>query len=201
MTVGVIIPVGPGHEDVAREAVASVERAWRTSSGPFTRKRIVTVPDPQGELGRSAARNWGMDACRGLDWHFLLDADDWMVAQAFSRVDTTASATFGAISLDGVAVRRNRWPVDRNALLRHGTDGTVCMGCFVKGDLGVRFDESLDNGEDFDFYMRLPDFIKVKEPLVDIRYSQDRRTKADRHEAGWREACERAIDRYREVVT
>jgi hypothetical protein len=46
------------------------------------------------------------------------------------------------------------------------------MGFFVKADVAreLRFDESMNIAEDYDFYVRLPSFAKVSEPLARIGY-------------------------------
>lgn len=199
MRVGIIIPVGPGHEHVAEEAVDSVERAWKMTPGPFTDHLVVRVPDPEGHLGRSAARNWGMDAFRDLDWHFLLDADDRMMPEAFMHVRRDSPATFGAVFLRGKVSPHNRYPVSRSDLFVHGAKGTLSMGCFVRGDLGLRFNETLDVGEDFDFYMRLPGFTKVKQPLVDIgwRVPSAGGPRGYQSDVPWLERCGLVIDGYK----
>lgn len=192
----VVIPVGPGHEPESLQAMESVRLAWQTGPGPFTDHAVVRVMDTFGDLGRSRARNLGMHH-NPADFHFLLDADDRMMPEAFALVDLEAPATFGAIWCDGERARGDRHPVTRATLFEHGARGTLAMGCFLRGDLGLRFDETLDNGEDFDFYMRLPGFTKRTEPLVDISY----RAKRDRRRAGWLEACEAVADRYRSLPT
>ena len=197
MRVVVIIPVGPGHEQVAQTAVYSVHKAWATTSGPFLDLAVVLVPDPQGLRGRSAARNWAMDAYPA-DWHFFLDADDWMDLQAFNLVSLSFAATFGAVCLGRKVIRENRWPCTRADLFEYGAAGTLSMGCFVRGDLGLRFNDTLDVGEDFDFYMRLPNFHKVAVPLVHIGYNVPSaggpRSSA---KCQWREACAEVVERYR----
>jgi glycosyltransferase involved in cell wall biosynthesis len=195
MNVGVIIPVGPGHEALAKAAVRSVLSASRITLGPFRRFEIVVVPDLDGALGRSAARNRGMDAYPA-DWHFLLDADDEMMPDAFRLVDTNVAATFGAIYLNGRPSRENRHPVKLDTILEHGALGTLSMGCFVRGDLGLRFDESMDAAEDFDFYMRLPSFVKRREPLVNIGYHHPSAGGPRGGESAWCDRCREVIARY-----
>lgn len=197
MTVVVIIPVGPGHNKLAPLAVASVRRAWKTSHGPFSDVRIVTVPDPEGLLGRSRARNQGMDE-NPADFHFLLDADDEMDMAAFHRVDLDAPATFGAVCLSGRIYRHNIHPCTRETLLERGARGTLSMGCFVRGDLGLRFDETMDVGEDFDFYLRLPGFVKLEEPLASIGYDQPSAGgPRGYYRTDWLGACNAVIERYK----
>lgn len=197
MNVAVIIPVGPGHEKLAKRANRSVTAAWKQSPGPFSICRVAMVPDPHGELGRSRARNRGLDE-NPADWHFLLDADDEMCLGAFELVDLEAPATFGAICLKGRRYVDDVWPCTRELILhRRFARGTLSMGCFVRGDLGLRFDESLDVGEDFDFYLRLPSFTKREEPLVSIGYDQPSAGGPRGYETvSWLQVCDHIIARY-----
>ena len=193
MRVSVIIPVGPYHREIAEGARQSVMEAW-ANPGPFRSLNIDLCYDHAGG-NRSRARNEGLS--KPCDWYFLLDADDRMMREAFSLVDLSAPATFGQIMLDGKRSKRNRHPVTRADLFEHGADGTLTMGFFLRGDLGLRFDETLENGEDFDFYMRLPGFVKVKPPLVNIGYSTiSGNGKHKGFEGGWHEACRKVIDSY-----
>jgi hypothetical protein len=157
------------------------------------------VRDLEGRLGRSAARNKGLDD-NPADWHFLLDADDEMAPGAFSLVDLETPATFGAVRLHPRTNQTapNYWPVTREFLFLRGAEGTLSMGCFVRGNLGLRFDESLDFGEDFDFYMRLPGFTKQREPLAYIGY--DRPSASGPRQAienKWVERSNQVIAQYR----
>lgn len=199
MKVVVITPVGPWHERLVDEATASVRRAWKAWRGPFTELHHEIVPDPEGQLGRSRARNQGMDE-HPADFHFLLDADDQMMPDAFRLVDVMAPATFGAVCLNGKVRTWNVWPLDRRTLLERGAHGTLSMGCFVRGDLGLRFNEDMDVAEDFDFYLRLPGFTKRREPLVSIGYDQpSARGPRGYFETNWLEQCNALIDSYRRV--
>ena len=71
LRVAVIIPVGPGHEALYTECRASVERAWRRGRGPFVTMSLIAVDDTGGQLGRSQARNIGIERGVGVDpWNF-----------------------------------------------------------------------------------------------------------------------------------
>jgi glycosyltransferase involved in cell wall biosynthesis len=197
VNVAVIIPVGPGHEEYSVAAVASVRAAWQHNPGPFRNIVVDVVEDTEGKLGRSAARNLGLDRNRA-DWHFLMDADDEMTPGGFALADTTRAATFGAVCLNGVVMRENRRNVAREDLFVRGALGTLSMGFFLYGGLGRRFNETMDAGEDFDFYLRLPDFVKRDEPIVSIG--------RDKPSAGgprgyqtldWVATCNEVIRRYR----
>lgn len=194
-----MIPVGPGHEDFAHSAVRSVETAWRYSHGVFSALEIVTVPDPDGVMGRSAARNSGVSE-HPSDWYFFLDADDEMLPPAFTLVRPDYPATFGAVCLNGRIARENVHPLTPEKLLQHGARGTLSMGCFVNGDVAksTPFDESLDAGEDFDFYLRLPGFVKLREPLVSIGYHRPSAGGPRGYEdIDWWSVCDEVCERYR----
>src|SRR5258707_1370425 len=83
----VVMPVGPGHELFALDAIDSVTNA-ATRPGAFDDVCVVRVDDLNGELGRSAARNDGVKRAKGAgaDWLFFLDADDLMHPDAFEAV-------------------------------------------------------------------------------------------------------------------
>lgn len=195
MKCAVVIPVGPNHEAYLDACVTSVKKAWECGRGPFTKLEFVIMRDPQGAHGRSAMRNEGM-ASVTTDWYFLLDADDLMMRGAFQMLAPEVDATFGAVWIERKVTPGNRWPVTRDDLFKYGADGTLSMGCFVRGNLGLQFDEALDVGEDFDFYLRLPSFVKRFDPLVAIGYR--RSAGGPRSSAGtrWREACWDVVQRY-----
>jgi glycosyltransferase involved in cell wall biosynthesis len=209
----IVTPVGPGHERVAAECAASVAAAWAHSPGPFTFHAHVLQNDSLGELGRSRARNTAVAANPDADWYFFIDADDLCDKRAFDRfgqalaADADVAAVFGAVCTDrnGV-VCENVYPLDWARLMRHGPDSTLAMGCFVRADAArsTPFDEGLDAGEDFDFYLRLLDpragrrWVKVGKPLVTIRTRVPSATGPRGYEAlDWRAACRGAIDRWK----
>ncbi len=194
MKLVVITPVGPGHESILPLAALSV---LHLEYHEFTEIQHVIVNDTKGELGRSKARNLGMiDA----DWYFFLDADDVMMPYAPRFVKVQADAIFGAVQVDGRVPAINKWPCTRKELFEYGGRGTLCMGFFVKAEVAhdLKFDETLDQGEDFDFYMRLPNFYKVKPPLVSIN-SKIKSAVGPRgyEELNWRETCQAVVERYR----
>ena len=178
------------------DAVNSVYRAW-DRPGAFTSLVVRPIDDTDGK-GRSQARNKGL--AEKTDWHFLLDADDTMVEDAFTLNDWDAPATFGAVTLNGNLSKDNIFPCSWETLFDSGALGTLSMGCFVRGDLGLRFDERMDAGEDFDFFMRLPGFTKVKEPLVSIGYDVTgaRSAKGPRghKRIDWVQCCNEIIQQY-----
>lgn len=174
MNLCVVTPVGPGHENVAVNAARSVNLASTNAKylvpRQFSSVRHEIVHDANGDLGRSRARNIGIDRDPAADWYFFLDADDSMCLDALAMNDMEAPATFGAVSLDGMALRNNVWPCGWRDVALRGALGTLSMGFFCRADIAreLRFNEEMDRGEDFDFYMRLPGFTKRECVLVEI---------------------------------
>jgi hypothetical protein len=200
LSISVVIPIGPGHYELAAKALRSAQYAWAMSHGPFGEINYATMLDLDGKRGRSNNRNRGMD-CFPADWYFFLDAGDEMMPNAFDLVDLDAPATFGAVCIEGEIAKGNKHPVTRDILFEHGMRGTLNMGCFVNARLGLRFDEALRVGEDFDFYLRLPGFTKLAEPLVSIgRYLPSEGGPSCAGGKEWREACEAVIEHYRPNV-
>lgn len=193
MKLAVITPVGPGHEAAISICAVSV---MNLAPWDFTEVVHVIVNDREGALGRSRARNIGMiDA----DWYFFLDADDMIMPYATRYLHHEYEATFGAVQVNGAVIKDNKWPCRSEHVFEYGPVGTLCMGFFVRASTAqeLKFDEDLDKGEDFDFYMRLPTFYKVKPPLVSIN-------KAIRSAHGprgyttidWHKECWNVIERY-----
>ncbi len=93
-TCTVIIPIGPGHMQLAEAAMNSVVLAIEAGKGIFDQVFVVCGDDTAGKIGRSAARNRmvaGQEDWMGVfgelptpeaaftsDWLFFLDADDLM---------------------------------------------------------------------------------------------------------------------------
>jgi glycosyltransferase involved in cell wall biosynthesis len=195
MKLAVITPVGPGHDDIVRHAMASVDNAYQDDR--FSSIRHVVIDDHAGRLGRSHARNIGMGA--DADWFFFLDADDTMRPDALTLANLRASATFGAISLDGRVIVENVHPCGWRQVALNGARGTLSMGCFVRADVAraLQFNEDIDAGEDFDFYMRLPGFVKVARPLVDIGYNTPSAGGPRGYDTiDWTEICNDIVARY-----
>jgi tetratricopeptide (TPR) repeat protein len=166
----VITPIGPGHEGLVDEARASVEAAFRTNPGPFTDVLHLPMADFAGEHGRSKRRNDGIDyaLANDIDWIFFLDADDLMALDAFASVVPYIKefdAIFGLIAesrMDTphqVNLRPNQLGATTDILdvLRYEPFLSLQMGHFVrtKAADAVRFDTTMDAGEDFTYYLNL----------------------------------------------
>lgn len=170
MRLVVVTPVGPGHEEFALDAIQSV-RVARKRRGLFSSVRHEVIDDCRGELGRGRARNLGM--VEDADWYFFLDADDVMCADALESCEFDAQAVFGSVSFrDARRSRKNVYPCGWRELALHGARGTISMGFFCRADVArrLKFDETMNAGEDYDFYLRLDSFIKIDRPLCDIGY-------------------------------
>ena len=80
LSCAVVTPIGPGHEQVYYDfCVKSIRAAIQKSKGPFEDVYLFPVEDFQGNLGRSRARNIGVNLAKvnNIDWIFFLDADDF----------------------------------------------------------------------------------------------------------------------------
>ncbi|GLS26080.1 glycosyltransferase family A protein [Marinibactrum halimedae] len=174
----VITPIGPGHEQRWEECLTSILSAHEYSKGPFSEIKAFPVEDIEGKLGRSHARNLGVEMAinEGFDWIFFLDADDFMVASAFESVTGLIEeydAIWGAIAeLSGeTAQLRPKQEMEIQSfeqLIRINPFLSLQMGHFVKASIAKDnpFDESMDTGEDFDYYLKVwAQYRAVKQPL------------------------------------
>ena len=57
MKIGIITPIGPGHETSYESCKQSIEIAWQFNKGPFTDLEIIAMPDPHGHEGRQEWRD------------------------------------------------------------------------------------------------------------------------------------------------
>jgi len=168
MKCGIVTPIGPGHEGAYQSAVVSIEIAIRRSQGPFDAVELFPVHDLKGELGRSKARNLGVEQAHaaGCDWVFFLDADDLMFDEAFISITDlvhTHDAIWGLICeaphgrLDAVQLRPHQLPPTTSIhdLLNIDPFLSIQMGVFVRTAIALEnpFDEAMDTGEDFKFYL------------------------------------------------
>ncbi|WP_312725849.1 FkbM family methyltransferase [Stutzerimonas kunmingensis] len=178
----VIIPVGPGHQELAKRASSSVEQAIEYSKGAFDEIEILELDDSEGKLGRSHARNLAIRQAelKEADWLFFLDADDFMVPTAFSIVAEMLDdfdAIWGEIYTADIttlqAYRRDNQisPITQlEQILINDPYLTLQMGHFVRHNLAKQFpfNVDMDCGEDFDYYLRLwkdKRCIKIEHPL------------------------------------
>lgn len=175
VTVAVIIPVGPGHEEIVNECIQSVINASR-KRGKFKKPAVITVDDTEGKFGRSRARNMGVKRA-DTDYVFFLDSDDLMHPKAFKYAS-------GYLEYDGIwgdiySFSENETPIRRwgqvyprnlNELKFYDPTLTIQMGHFVRREIALEnpFDEEMNTAEDFDYYLRVwkkHDCIKINKPL------------------------------------
>ena len=176
MKLGVITPIGPGHADAYQACLGSIRNAWSNNRGKFTGLEVISMDDLQGRYGRSARRNDGIAEGleRGCEWLFFLDADDLLSPFAFEEVADhleNADAVWGnicetAFGGSEVALRANQLPETENIedILQTDPYLTLQMGHFVRAKIAadVRFDESLDTGEDFRYYLKVWEKYRCK---------------------------------------
>ena len=161
MECDVIVPVGPGHEQIYHQAIESVRMA-SMDKGAFDKINIIVVDDTQGKLGRSKARNDAIMKSTA-EWLFFLDADDLMHPDAFKvhSYNVDVDALFGNIyeTSQGIAVWRYQVPAIDNydQLISFDPYYTLQMGHFVRRDIAskILFDEGMNCGEDFKYYIKL----------------------------------------------
>lgn len=183
MKIAVITPVGPGHAKAYADCLDSITSAWQYSCGKFSKLEIIMMPDLEGKYGRSSRRNSGIDDAieKKCDWIFFLDADDLMAQTAFEDVSNYLEdydAIFGLICEKQSGVNEEikiRFPQKSGfsnylELLVNDPFMTLQMGHFVKSECAnkIKFDSSMDTGEDFKYYLELCDkhkFIKIEKIL------------------------------------
>jgi glycosyltransferase involved in cell wall biosynthesis len=147
MEVQCIIPCGPGHEDIVHEAAGSAYALGYD---------VMVVDDTEGKFGRSKARNHGVKIATA-EWLFFLDADDVMHKDAKkAKKYTEYDAIFGLINDGKVKIPQVR-NVDLKTIIQHEPTQTLQMGHFIKREVAktIPFDESMDCGEDFKYYLQL----------------------------------------------
>ena len=176
MNCDIIIPIGPGHEETYHRAVESV-RIATLNKGPFNKVNVRLVDDTAGEMGRSRARNEGVERSDS-EWMFFLDADDLMHPECFTNFPTAEyDAVFGKIMeyAHGCIVERYQVPLitSYRELIAFDPYQTLQMGHFVRRDVFVPFDEEMNCGEDWKYYLDLwknHNCIKVPHPfMINIR--------------------------------
>ena len=210
----IVTPVGPGHEELYRECLESVNKSFSGKKGLFSDIIPIRINDFDGKLGRSKARNIGIRKAAGqnADWIFFLDADDIMAPSAFEYV----SAYLGRYD----AVWGSIWTIERGELkaserphqlpflysiddlLSYDPFVTLQMGHFVKTSvaLSILFDESLDIGEDFDYYLRVWEkYACIKIPLPFFYNRRGSHSQGPRSSKGseWTRQVEKIIEKRR----
>lgn len=170
----IITPVGPGHEQSVEQAKLSVQRAIETGTGPFSWITHTVIDDSAGSLGRSAARNQAIKASTA-DWLFFLDADDILAPGAFESFTPYVEydgvwGTIVEIAGGEIAPRPGQMLRIESLEELKNIDPylSIQMGHFIRREIAQKnlFDESMDCGEDFDYYARVWAHNCIKAPVV-----------------------------------
>lgn len=213
MKCAIVTPVGPGHEKLFAECQESIRLAYTTSPGPFEDVLTISIDDTAGEIGRSAARNEAVKraAADHVDWLFFLDADDLLLPEAFKTITPyigAYDAIWGSIAEmkpgceEAVLRTPQVAPIrDIENVLTADPFRTLQMGHFVRTQIALenRFDETMNTGEDFDYYLRVWDqwkCIKIEEPLFINRRGVHSIGPKSANGADWRISVEATIARY-----
>ena len=165
----IISPIGPGHEEIYQQASNSIREACIKSAGPFQEIIPFRIDDSQGKIGRSQARNKAVQqaASQGIEWVFFLDADDMLVPNAFVNVEPYLDhydAIWGQIfsfddgSMQASSRKGQLGMTDHFVdILNNDPYFTLQMGHFVRTEVALQhpFNEQMDVGEDFDYYLRV----------------------------------------------
>ena len=163
----IITPVGPGHEPYVNICRKSVRRAISANPSVFSFVEHLVIDDTSAQLGRSKARNVGIAKAGhlGATWLFFLDADDLLNEDAFGFAADFMDdydAVWGLIC----AFVNGYPPVPRlnqvdlvtriEDVLFADPVNTLQMGHFIRTSVAsaLRFNEEMNTGEDFDFYLR-----------------------------------------------
>ena len=194
--VSVIIPVGPGHQDVLVDALDSVEaqtyRNWEVvvvnDTGaplditPWPHARLV---DTQGSKGAGFARNRGTETAKAPLLVYL-DADDFLQPSFLTRtIETWVDNQDRWVYTDTVILhpdgRLEDYPVpdwDVRRLWRRGLAGVTSLHTKESWELVNGFDEE-STREDWDFHLRLARAgicgIHIPESLYTYRHSTGKR--------------------------
>ncbi len=218
--VGIVIPVGPGHEGLLIDALDSVEaqtyRTWQVIVVNDTGARLdvphswAQVVHPDGlpdRLGPGAARNAAIEMLDAtVKWFVPLDADDYLQADA---LDVMLRAWD-----DGGGVIYSQWyedfgdrvtvydPPDYDArlLLRKGMIHAVTALYPVDAWREVNgFDTALTHWEDWDFHLRLANAgicgTRIPAPLWTYRKTTGKRR--EENMAAFDEGKAAILDRWR----
>ena len=217
-TCAVVTPIGPGHVELYSRCRDSVQRAWAAGHGPFGDIKLVDVDDTAGAHGRSRARNMGVAAAQnaGTEWIFFLDADDTMSEKAFASAGPHlggVDALWGLITESGAPSSTPTLRLPQvlrmdclEDVLLFDPFLTLQMGHFVRTSVArqLPFNEQMDVGEDFDYYLRLWQAHRcLKVPHVLFINHRDQHSTGPSAATGrdWRPTVESQLQRERERLS
>jgi glycosyltransferase involved in cell wall biosynthesis/LmbE family N-acetylglucosaminyl deacetylase len=145
----IVVAATPNHAPVSKRC------------GPYPLELIETITP----LSRTQAANRALDIANG-EFLLLLDDDDWLMPEHISRLVTTLSSlSLYRAAYTGVClVDANNHPLGNSfeyaydATQLHARNLTPIHGVLFHRSLvkeGCRFDESLDQYEDWDFWLQI----------------------------------------------
>lgn len=211
--IGVVIPVGPGHQGVLVDALDSLEaqtyREWEAvvvnDTGhdlDLTAYPYVKLIATEGKRGAGYARNRGIEALHARLF-VCLDADDFLQPTFLQEVFDEFEANPGTWiysdlfilhadgSLENYACEN--WDVEQ--LWRSGVCSVTCLYTLDMWNKVGGFDEE-HNREDWDFHLRLAKAgfcgIKIPRPLLTYRHATGKR----RDEGSIKQEARRLRERY-----
>ncbi len=190
--VTIVIPVGPGHRDLANRAISSAQ-------GQTVPVEVLVVEDNAGR-GPGWARNRGLAETQ-TKWVVFLDADDYLEPNAIERLLAMAAKHPGRY------VYSDAWMGD--AVREAPETGQAwCKGTWhvVTALLPAQrvkwvggFDETLPGGEDTELYVKLGASglcgVRVPEPLVHYTPA-GQRSQAFRNGPRYSETMRRIYERW-----
>jgi hypothetical protein len=159
----IIIPIGPGHDVVAKHAALSVQQAAVYGSGPFAQVDLIPMDDRAGN-GRSKARNAGLARAiesKQSDWIFWLDADDFLDTRALARMDShlldSYDCVWGRITTQAGYRQNQVTPLCYKDMIDNDPFYTLQMGFFCRASVAQQelWNEEMDCGEDYELFLRL----------------------------------------------
>ena len=214
MRCAVITPIGPGHERLIQQCSQSVQAAIQHSQGPFNEISAIVIDDTSGAMGRSSARNEAVRRAKSanIEWLLFLDADDLLFVNSFDLVKQYVNeydAIWGNIVevLPGSNQVTLRIPQiltlsNIKELLLFDPYMTLQMGHFVRTEVAAKnpFNESMNTGEDFDYYLRLWSkhrCIKINDPLFINRRGMHSTGPRSANGRDWRITVEQIMDKFK----
>lgn len=175
MLVGVVIPVGPGHEEISNRCVKSLEHAFDRDPGPFDAQLIQRIADTDHK-GPSWARNEAIKVLHEVvDWIFIMDADDMAHPACFEHMmdlDKDIGAVWGPMAwAKGGEISYSYVPHSFEDMLRGAGKGTIVSHpIFVKPHLAyeIGYCEDMYLLEDVEFFISVcaeTEYKKTELPL------------------------------------
>ncbi len=215
--VSVVIPVGPGHEELLVDALDSVDaqtfRMWQCVVINDTGQALKRLPswvklfETEGRTGVAHARNIGIEGS-SAKLFVPLDADDTLEPEALARLHSSYREHGGYIYPDW----HERWvgePIkvwsnpdyDPRALLRKGCLHSV-TALYPKAaweEVGG-FDEDLPAWEDWDFQLRLANIAVcgTRYPMPLFTYRKDTGFRREENYADFESSKAAILERWKD---